>query len=272
MKTFLGRAARAARRSGFAGPLESARDAVDAALLRLDAPALSAPTGDRKVRGFLRHRSFLAEIERADYEPTLRQLLLQNLRTGALFVDVGAHVGYYSVLAALAGADVIAVEPDPYNHAALRRNVRGLAVDVRAAAVADEVGHARFHPSASTTGSSLLARTDIPLRAPIDVPTTTVDVLVADRLDRPVVLKLDVEGAEPLALAGADRVLDRSESLVVVAEVNPAALDTNGYAIEDVTYPLEAAGCELTFVDRSGEVGPVPQAPTKGNLVARRDR
>jgi FkbM family methyltransferase len=265
---FLGNAAGRARRAGLERQLSAVRDAVDAALLRLDAPLLSARAGDRRIRGFLRHRSFLAEIERGDYEPALRRLIVEGAREGSLFVDVGAHVGYYSVLAARAGADVIAVEPDPYNYAALRKNVHGLQVDAHPAAVADAVGRASFHPSGSTTGSSLFARRDIPLLRSIDVPTTTVDALVAGRLDRPIVLKLDVEGAEPLALAGAVDVLTRSERLAVIAEVNPAALAANGYAIDDVTRPL--GDFDLVFVDQGGRIGPVPPTPAKGNLVARR--
>jgi len=270
VKVALGRVARLARRAGLAAPVAVARDAVDAALLRLHLPMLGAAAGGRRLRGFLRHRSFLAEVDRGDYEPTLRQIILASVGPGALFVDVGAHVGYYTVLAAAAGADVIAVEPDAYNRAALERNVRGLPVAVVAAAVADRAGRATFHPSASTTGSSLLPRTDIALRRAVTVETTTVDTLVAGRFDRQLVVKLDVEGAEPLALAGAAETLRRAAALVVIAEVNPSALAARSFALEDVVRPLVDAGCDIEFVDRSGSLGPVPATATKGNLVARR--
>jgi len=269
VKVVLGRVARLARATGLARPLGAARDAIDAGLLRLRLPVLSAPVAGRRLRGFLRHRSFLAEIGRGEYEPTLRQLILESVVPGALFVDVGAHVGYYSVLAAAAGADVIAVEPDPYNRAALAANVRGLPVEVVAAAVADTVGQATFHPSASTTGSSLLARTDIELRRAVTVETTTVDTLVAGRFDRPLVVKLDVEGAEPLALAGAAKTL-RATRLVVIAEVHPAALAARSFSPEDVVRLLTDAGCNVEFIDLSGSIRPVPTTATKGNLVARK--
>jgi FkbM family methyltransferase len=272
VKTVLGRAAQAARGAGLARPLGLGRDLVDRLLLRLGRPPLAAPVGSRRLRGFLRHRSFLAEVELGDYEPTLRKLILESVGSGTLFVDVGAHVGYYSVLSALAGADVIAFEPDPYNYAALVRNVEGLPVDARPAAVADAVGRAVFHTSASTTGSSLLARRDIPLRNAVEVDTTTVDAIVGGRFDRPVVVKLDVEGAEPLALAGAAEVIRHSESLVVIAEVNPSALATRGYTAEDVVRPLSAGDLEVSFVDRRGALSRLPVESVKGNLVARRVR
>ena len=270
VKVVLGRVARLTRAAGLARPLAAARDAIDAGLLRLRMPVLSAPAAGRRLRGFLRHRSFLAEIARGDYEPTLRQFILESVVPGAVFVDVGAHIGYYSVLAAAAGGHVIAVEPDPYNRAALAANVRGLPVDVVAAAVADTVGQATFHPSASTTGSSLLPRTDIELRRAVTVETTTVDALVAGRFERPLVVKLDVEGAEPLALAGAAETMRRATRLVVIAEVNPSALAARSFSLEDIVRPLADAGCNLEFIDRSGSLGPVPDMATKGNLVARK--
>lgn len=271
MKGALGGVARLARRAGLGGLLAIWRDGVDALLLRLGRPVLGAPVGGRTLRGFLRHRSFLAEVERGDYEPTLRQLIVTQAGPATLFLDVGAHVGYYSVLAAQAGADVIAVEPDLYNRAALAANVRGLAVDVRAAAIADRVGHAAFHPSESTTGGSLLARTDIALRRAVTVETTTVDALLADRDARPLLLKLDVEGAEPLALAGASETLRSTQNVVVVAEVNPSALGARSYTVADITAPLERAGYTIEFVDQGGVIGRVPVDPKKGNVVARRN-
>ncbi len=61
------------------------------------------------LRGGLRHRSFLAHVERGSYEPFLRSLVEAELGPGILFVDCGAHVGLFSALAARRGARVIGV-------------------------------------------------------------------------------------------------------------------------------------------------------------------
>jgi NADPH2:quinone reductase len=107
MLTVLGGVARTLRRAGLQRPLRAVRDAADTALLRFDRPPLRARVDGLELHGFLRHRSFLADVER-DYEPTLRDLIVSSLDDGSVFVDVGAHIGFYSMLARRAGARVIA--------------------------------------------------------------------------------------------------------------------------------------------------------------------
>lgn len=271
MNAALGRVARAARAAGLGGALRLARNGVDSTLLRAGVPVLRARAEGTQLRGFLRHRSFLAGIDRGDYEPTLRNLILESAGPGTLFVDAGAHVGFYSLLAAHAGADVVAIEPDPYNLAALRRNLRGTRAEVLGAAVSDAVGAAAFHLSSSTTGSSLVDRGDIEMTKSVPVETTTVDAIVDGRAFDVLVLKVDVEGAEPAVLAGARGALRNAARAVVIAEVHPNALAANGAGPDDVIGPLRDAGYEIRFVDQEGAIGEPPATPTKGNVVATRD-
>lgn len=270
MNTALGTAARVARAAGLGSALRLLRDGADSALLHARAPVLRAQFEGAQLRGFLRHRSFLAGIDRGDYEPTLRNLILESAGPGTLFVDAGAHVGFYSLLAVRAGADVVALEPDPYNLAALRRNLRGTRAEVLGSAVSDSVGAAAFHLSSSTTGSSLVDRGDIEMTRSMSVETTTVDAVVEGRSFDMLVLKVDVEGAEPAALAGAQRALREAPSAVVIAEVHPKALAANGSNADDVVAPLRDAGYEIRFVDGDGNVGAMPERPAKGNVVATR--
>lgn len=271
MKMLLGRLARAVRRAGLGPVLAAVRDRVDLVLLSAHRPLLSAISDGIRLQGFLRHRSFLAEIDGADYEPTLSRLIADALEPGCLFIDGGAHIGYYSVLAARLGAQVIALEPDPYNRAALKVNVRHLGVEVRAIALSDKPGEAMFHPSLSTTGSSLVRRTDIALARAVSVATTTVDELTTGRRDRPIVVKLDLEGHEAAALEGAIGTLADAERLVIVAEVNPGAAGVDdGAAGMAVAQRLAAAGLHVDFIDQAGHIGPVPASRVKGNIIARR--
>lgn len=268
MNAALGKVARAARAAGLGSALRLARNGIDSTLLRARLPVLRANAQGTQLRGFLRHRSFLAGIDRGDYEPTLRHLILESVGPGTLFVDAGAHVGFYSLLADRAGAAVVALEPDPYNLAALRRNLRGTQAEVLGSAVSDSVGAASFHLSSSTTGSSLVDRGDIEMTASVPVATTTVDALVEGRAFDVLVLKVDVEGAEPAVLAGAQHALRDAARVVVIAEVHPNALAANGAQPDDVIAPLRAAGYDVRFVDQHGNVGAVPETPTKGNVVA----
>jgi FkbM family methyltransferase len=275
MFTALGAAARWARRLGLKRPLGVVLDAADAVLMRTSRPPLAASVDGVELRGYLRHRSFLAHVARGDYEPYYRRLLLDELDTRTVFVDAGAHVGMYTLLAAPRVHTVVALEPDPYNVAALRRNVeRARLANVRIVqkAVADRTGRAGFRSFHGTVSGSLVPRDSGPYRA-IETDLTTVDdELAADALEH-VVVKLDVEGAEPLALAGMVETIARADEFIAFVEVNPQALVAGGSSPADLVGRALAAGLECAFVDeqaRALEPVTAPRELPKGNLRCRK--
>lgn len=269
----LGAAARLSRRLGLARPLDALVGAADASFLRLGRPPLAASADGVVVRGYLRHRSFLAHLASGSYEPFLRSLLEAELGPGVLLADCGAHVGLYARLACRRGARVVAFEPDPYNLAALRRNVAGCDVRVVPKAVGDRVGRARFHAFRGTIAGSLVDRADRPPGRTFDTELTTLDAELAAEDVEALVVKLDVEGAEPLALAGMRETIGRASRLVLVAEVNPQALAAAGGDPAALVALLLELGLECSFVDESRRaLEPVPKpAPLrKGNLLCRK--
>ena len=117
---------------------------------------------------------------------------------GDLVFDVGAHAGLFSVLAARAGARVVAVEPDPEVVELLRHNTADLDVSVVDAALTLEEGSATlWRVAASTQTSSLIQSAAEPFGEiePVDVRTVTYATLV-DRYGAPDVVKLDIQGYE----------------------------------------------------------------------------
>lgn len=143
--------------------------------------------------------------------------VLHVLRPGELFVDVGANVGSYTVLASgVCGADTIACEPDPESARWLRRNVEinniSSLVDVREVAAGARSGRAKF-----STGQGAMNHVldgDTPSGA--DVEMSTLDNIVGGR--RPALLKLDTEGHEEQALKGAGAMLDRPGANAFIVE------------------------------------------------------
>ena len=269
--TALGIAARWARRFGLKRPLGALLDAADAVLMRASYPPLATRVDGVEVRGYLRHRSFLAHVARGDYEPYYRRLLVAELDARTVFVDAGAHVGMYTLIASPRVRTVVALEPDPYNVAALRRNTeRGRHTNVRIVpkAVADQTGRAAFRAFYGTMSGSLVPRSDGQYRA-IEAELTTVDEeLREEPLDR-VVVKLDVEGAEPLALAGMRETIARASELVAFVEVNPEALAAGGSSPADLVRRALESGLECAFVDEEAQsLEPVtePRELPKGNL------
>jgi len=140
---------------------------------------------------------------------------LHALRPGDLFVDVGANVGAYTVLAAGAvGASCLAVEPVPATFAALLDNVRLNGLTARVQAVRTALGAAPgtlpFTRSLDTINHVATgAEEDL-----LEVPVTPLDLLAAGRV--PWFVKLDVEGYEQQVVAGGPQTLARTQ--VVIAE------------------------------------------------------
>lgn len=92
----LGGVSRAARRSGLGPQLGATRDLADRLLIAVGTPPLRATVDGVELRGFLRHRSFLAHLARGDYEPLARETFRQALADADVVADVGAHIGFYS--------------------------------------------------------------------------------------------------------------------------------------------------------------------------------
>jgi FkbM family methyltransferase len=158
----LGTAAVSARRVGLGRALNALLDAGDALLLRAHAPLLKATSEQLELRGYLRHRGFLDYVAHGMREESYyRSLVVAAVDSRTTFIDAGAHIGVYTLLTCRRARRVVAFEPDPYNPAALRRNVRRSGcenVEIRAEAVAELAGHAEFRSFRSTFSGSLTPR------------------------------------------------------------------------------------------------------------------
>jgi FkbM family methyltransferase len=162
------------------------------------------------------------------------ELLRRRLRDGGDFVDVGAHVGMYTVAAALAageGGRVLAFEPNPAARAQLEANLALNGCDdviVSPAAVGDSLGETLLHvPATPDPSFSSLEPGRFEEGDPVTVETTTLDRAVAERGLRPAFVKVDVEGGELAVVAGMERTLAgaRPTLLVEVGEASGAELE-----------------------------------------------
>lgn len=172
------------------------------------------------------------------YEPPVQEALAAQLRPGDVVLDVGANVGFISLLAArLVGpaGRVVAFEPVPANAGLARRNAarNGFGhVEVVQAAVGDRDGRCRL-VLARHAGGAALAGAPTPPDAcgELEVALVTLDGWLAARagsLPGPVrLLKVDVEGAEEAVLRGAAALLrgQRPRVLLEVDAAGPAAAE-----------------------------------------------
>jgi FkbM family methyltransferase len=151
------------------------------------------------------------------YEPHVTRVLTGLLAPGMTFLDVGANVGYFTVLAGGlvgAGGRVIAVEPSSENCRLLLRSLElnHLAnVTLLPLALAEETGWSYLVHHVGSN-SSLGAAGDVVGGWGQVVPTVRGDAVVTGPVD---VVKMDVEGAEGLVVAGLAPVIERCRPVVV---------------------------------------------------------
>ncbi len=204
-------------------------------------------------------------ILRRRYEKRQTRLVRRLLSPGTVFCDVGANIGYYSMLASsIVGQDgrVIAFEPDPA-HVALIESAARLnrfsQIEVHAVALAAERGHATLPRNPLNAGDqSLLAANASAASDTIEVDVSTLDGILAKTLgDRPVdLLKIDTEGAEGLVLAGASRTLD-TPGLEILLEFWPEGIARFGGDPRALLGELLERDFEIFSLERDGSTPPL---------------
>jgi FkbM family methyltransferase len=148
--------------------------------------------------------------------------VLHVLRKEHLFIDIGANVGAYTILAsAVVGAASIAFEPVPATFDNLSRNVRlnGIQTlcELHNEGLASRQGVLIFTADADTR-NRVVANKSTHLGHCVSVPVTTLDDALGDK--RPSLIKIDVEGFEAEVLKGGDEVFKSQSLVAVIMELN----------------------------------------------------
>ena len=187
------------------------------------------------------------------YEPQTSLLAVGALRPGDIALDIGAHVGYFSMLFRLAvgsAGSVYAFEPMPDTYRRLVRNVmvnRFTNVLPLPMAVADRSGSATFHIDADNEGESSLLETGGSQTAEVQV--TSLDDMFRDGLPaRPRVMKIDAEGVELSILNGGRQFFERYAPDMVICELNRGALAKAGIGEADLRAFFEARGYRCAII------------------------
>lgn len=164
------------------------------------------------------------------------------LQPGDRFVDVGANVGLYTLLAAERGCDVIAVEPATDMAAMLRANTRmnGVTAEVREVALLDGPGRVSLVGADANRRRAVRGGAD---DHPGAVVASSLDELLGGRSARGV--KIDVEGNERLVLEGGPHVLRDPALELLQLEWNDTSVGALGEDRLPVARLLRAAGFTL---------------------------
>jgi len=195
------------------------------------------------------------------YERSTAALFGNVVGPGMTVLDVGAHIGYFSLLAATRVGPtgrVWSFEPDPRNRDLLKRNVEangfGDRIHVVPKAIGATEGETKLYRYQADSGSSSLFSRQATITDTVPIHATTLDRW-AELEGWPAVdfVKMDVEGAEWTALAGMAELNRRNPALALVVEFNAEALEEAGVVSESFFRMLGDSGFErISLIDDAG--------------------
>jgi FkbM family methyltransferase len=217
-----------------------------------------APVDGFRMFGSNRHQRYLWRLRKGRVEPFTVHLFRELVKPGMVVVDVGAYLGYYTLLGARgtgSTGNVLAFECNPVNYRFLLHNVRlngfRQRVVARSLAVSDQAGSLPFSfRSWDMSTGSLWHETEV--EAVVEVASTTLDQELGGQ---PVdVLKMDIEGGEPRALDGMKGTIAESPNLVMFVECNPNALAAAGSSAVALIEQLRGLGFDMSEIDENRHV------------------
>jgi FkbM family methyltransferase len=183
--------------------------------------------GGRIYLNLKMHRGMLSRAL-GMYEPAKMEAVLKLLKPGSTFIDIGANIGDFSLLAASvtgSAGRVLAFEPEATNCCLIKRNIElneYKNIEVFQLALSDSNGEASLYLGDRCDYHSLLKDQPERKAGVIAVKTRTLDSFLEEfGQDRVDMIKVDVEGAELKVLRGAREMLRRNPNVVILLELHP---------------------------------------------------
>ena len=191
------------------------------------------------------------------YESSITNFLKAHLKSNMVFVDVGAHIGYYSLLASKlvgSGGAVYAFEPTPTIFERLSKNVTEnnyQNIYLCNKAVWDKTGYLAFAISKDNPANNRIELNDT--ARGLMVKSTTLDDLFLHNNPRlPDVIKIDAEGSELRILRGAEQTIGNHSSINIILEFSPYNLSKIDTRPEDLLDEIEKLELSLNILGSSG--------------------
>lgn len=217
------------------------------------------------------------------YEPFETEVMAKLVKPGWTVVDIGANVGYYTLLLAnLVGKSgrVVAFEPDPDNYSILCRNMKLNSfenVETVRKAVTSSAGSKLLHLNPTNRGGSSL-RAGFSTDGAVAVDCLRLDDYFDDGSSSVDFVKIDVEGAEGTVLDGARKLIDAHRDIIVMMEYRPEKLELFNTSplrlLREMArksfriYNLDSSGCRIVEVTDLDEFS---DSRMNTNIVLARD-
>tara|TARA_Y100000310_G_scaffold338761_1_gene429365 strand:+ start:1403 stop:2266 length:864 start_codon:yes stop_codon:yes gene_type:complete len=188
------------------------------------------------------------------HEKLVTNLIKKEIHSGDVVLDIGAHIGYYTLqFANLVGSTgkVYAFEPEPKNFELLKKNVQINKHDnvvLIQKIVSDKVGIVEFFISKFDSIGNKLFKSD-ESGSSIKVGSTTLDEYFKDLKKKIDFIKMDIQGGEGKATLGMKNLLKENKNLKIIQQWAPEPLKQNHTNPEDHLKFLQHIGYKFYEID-----------------------
>ena len=152
----------------------------------------------------------------AEFEPGTVRIFKEYIKPGTIVLDIGANIGYYTLLAAKLGADVYAIEAEPNNFKLLKKNVEynGHNVTLVNKAAFDKNETVKLYVNPNDNGAHSLDDKHSAWKI-IEVEAVILDEYLPSNF-KPDFIKIDIEGMEYYAMLGMKNMLNKPNIKMVI--------------------------------------------------------
>lgn len=194
---------------------------------------------------------------RGVYDKLETDIVRQSLRSGEIALDIGAHIGYFTLILARAVGDsgkVFAFEPEPKNFSMLKKNIetnKFKNVTLENIALSSSSGRHNLFLDKDNLGNMSFSPDNIPkssLLGKVEVESQTLDFYVKNIEGRIGFIKIDVQGAEGLVFSGGWETISKDKPAILM-EFWPYGLKNNGTEALKLMLDLENLGYKFKVLD-----------------------
>ena len=198
-------------------------------------------------------------------EMRLTKFFIKNLKNKKIFLDVGAHVGFYTLLASRLMGDmgrIFAFEASPQTFNFLRRNTESKKnVFIINNAVSEKEGQMTFfefdlyYCESNTLDPDIFkkqdwAKTAVPREIKID--TISMDYFCTDNAISPDIMKIDVEGAELSVIKGSMKMIENNHPMIIMEYLNDKCVESKQY--REAMDLILSLGYSLYLINNNGDL------------------
>jgi FkbM family methyltransferase len=201
--------------------------------------------------------------QKENYEEKTTAVFKQLLRAGDVVADIGANIGFFTVLAATLVGDsgkVFAFEPEPNFYNLLQKNIaagdyKHVVPSRKAVSEKSGEGYAFFDSTVLPNGTDASAQKPKTSSAPrLDVEAVALDDFFRNQRG-PNLIKMDIEGGEGSVLQGAKKLLGDNRDIKIIAEFNPKLLDGYGIGTKAFLDLARSFGFSIYDINGPGGIG-----------------